>query len=165
MLEPLFAPTSSIWSPMPSSGFGWYQPPPGIGNRPNGAAPSPFAAAPLGMPEISAQSLVAAIAQRRGQPQGPVTDQDVEEFLYDTFELLAGAGDVELRCEGGRVTLTGTVAHKRLKHDLGEIVWAIPAVTDVQNNVAIAARRRGRPATGPREGEAPSNAPARKQQA
>jgi hypothetical protein len=115
------------------------------------------------MPEISPQTLVAAVAQRRGQPQGPATDQDIEEFLYDTFELLAGAGDVELRSEGGRVALTGTVAHKRLKHDLGEIVWAIPAVTDVQNNVVIAARRRGRPATGPREGEGPSNAPARKQ--
>jgi hypothetical protein len=163
MLEPLFAPTSSIWSPIPASGFGWYQTPPGIGNRPSGPPPSPFGAVPIGMPEISAQLLVAAVAQRRGQPQGPVTDQDVEEFLYDTFELLAGAGDVDLRCEGGRVALTGTVAHKRLKHDLGEIVWAIPAVTDVQNNVAIAARRRGRPTTGPRESEGSSNAPARKQ--
>ncbi|MGH9142745.1 MAG: BON domain-containing protein [Vicinamibacterales bacterium] len=163
MLEPLFAPTSSIWTPIPSPGFGWYQMPPGIANRPSGPSPSPFGGVPIGMPELSAQSLVAAVAQRRGQPQGPVTDQDVEEFLYDTFELLAGAGDVDLRCESGRVTLTGTVAHKRLKHDLGEIVWAIPAVTDVQNTVAIAARRRGRPAPGPREGEGPSNAPARKQ--
>ena len=57
----------------------------------------------------------------------------------------------------------GTVAHKRLKHDLGEIVWAIPAVADVQNNVAITARRRGRPAAGPRDGETSSNPPARKQ--
>jgi hypothetical protein len=163
MLEPLFAPTSSIWTPTPSSGFSWYQTPPGIANHPNGPSPAPFGAVPIGMPEISAQSLVVAVAQRRGQPQGPVTDQDIEEFLYDTFELLAGAGDVELRCEGGRVALTGTVAHKRLKHDLGEIVWAVPAVTDVQNNVAIAARRRGRPTTGSRESEGPSNAPARKQ--
>jgi hypothetical protein len=161
MLEPLFTPTPSIWTAIPSSGFGWYQPPPAIGNRPNGPAPSPFGAAPIGMPEISAHALVAAVAQRRGQPQGPVTDQDVEEFLYDTFELLAGAADVELRCESGRVTLTGTVAHKRLKHDLGEIAWAIPAVADVQNNVAIAARRRGRAATGSRESEG-SSPPARK---
>ena len=162
MLEALFAPTSSIWTPIPSQGFGWYQTPPGIANRQNGSSPSPFGGLPIGMPEISAQSLVAAVAQRRGQPQGPVTDQDVEEFLYDTFELLAGAGDVDLRCEGGRVALTGTVAHKRLKHDLGEIVWAIPAVTDVQNNVAIAARRRGRPAAGPRDGESSSTPTARK---
>jgi hypothetical protein len=163
MLEPLFAPTSSIWTSIPASGFGWYQTPPGIGNRPSGPPPSPFSAIPIGVPDISAQLLVAAVAQRRGQPQGPVTDQDVEEFLYDTFELLAGAGDVDLRCEGGRVALTGTVAHKRLKHDLGEIVWAIPAVTDVQNNVVIAARRRSRPTTGPRENDGASNAPARKQ--
>jgi hypothetical protein len=163
MLEQLFAPTPAIWTPVASPGFGWYQTPPGIGARPSGPSSSPFGGVPIGMPEISAQSLVAAVAQRRGQPQGPVSDQDVEEFLYDTFELLAGAGDVDVRCEGGRVALTGTVAHKRLKHDLGEIVWAIPAVTDVQNHVAIAARRRGRPTTGPREGEGPSNAPARKQ--
>lgn len=162
MLEQLFAPTPAIWTPAPSQGFGWYQTPPGIGARPNGPSPSPFGGVPIGIPEISAQSLVAAIAHRRGQPQGPVSDQDVEEFLYDTFELLAGGGDVDIRCENGRVTLTGSVAHKRLKHDLGEIVWAVPAVTDVQNNVAITARRRGRPATGPRDSE-PSAAPARKQ--
>ena len=162
MLEQLFAPTPPIWTPVPSAGFGWYQTPPGVGTRPNGPSPSPFGSVPIGMPEISAQSLVAAIAQRRGQPQGPVSDQDVEEFLYDTFELIAGAADVDVRCENGRVTLTGSVAHKRLKHDLGEIVWAIPAVTDVQNNVAIAARRRGRPSAGSRESE-PSSAPARKQ--
>ncbi len=162
MIEQLFAPTPSIWTPVSSPGLGWYQTPPGIGTRPSGPSPSPFGAVPIGMPEISAQSLVAAVAQRRGQPQGPVSDQDVEEFLYDTFELLAGAADVDIRCENGRVTLTGSVAHKRLKHDLGEIVWAVPAVTDVQNNVAIAARRRGRAATGPRESEA-SSAPARKQ--
>jgi hypothetical protein len=59
------------------------------------------------------------------------------------------------------VTLTGSVSHKRLKHDLGEIAWAIPAVTDVHNNMTITTRRRGRAAS--KETDAQSNAPARKQ--
>jgi hypothetical protein len=60
--------------------------------------------------------------------------------------------------------LTGSVPHKRLKRDIGEIAWAIPGVNDVQNNLTIAARRRSRTAN--RESEAhPSgpNAPVRKQ--
>jgi hypothetical protein len=53
---------------------------------------------------------------------------------------------VEVRCEGGRATLSGNVQHKRVKRDVGEIAWAIPALTDVQNNVTITSRRRGRAA-------------------
>jgi osmotically-inducible protein OsmY len=49
-----------------------------------------------------------------------------------------------VRCEGGRAIVTGSVPHKRLKRDVGEIAWAIPALNDVQNNITIAARRRGR---------------------
>jgi hypothetical protein len=162
MIEQLFAPAASMWTPVPSQGFGWYQSPVGVVNRSPGAPGSTFGSVPLGMPEISAPALVAVVAMRRGQPQGPTTDQEIEEFTYDTFELLVGAGDVDVRVEGGRVTLTGSVAHKRLKHDLGEIVWAIPAVTDVQNNIAITARRRGRAPGVTKEAEGPS-ASARKQ--
>ncbi len=133
MIEPLFATAPSLWTPVPSPGLGWYQTPMGVGNRSTGASGSPFASVPFGMPEISAPALVAAVA--------------------------AGAGDVDVRCEGGRVTLTGGVSHKRLKHDLGEIAWAIPAVSDVQNNMTLTARRRGRS----RDADAQSNAPARKQ--
>jgi hypothetical protein len=75
---------------------------------------------------------------------GPTSDQDVEEFIYDALELLPGAGDVEVRCEGGRTTLTGSVPHKRLKRDVGEIAWAIPGINDVQNNIGITTRRRSR---------------------
>src|SRR5437588_539977 len=66
---------------------------------------------------VTAPQLLAAVAIRRGQPQGPTNDQEVEDFIYDAFELLPGASDVEVRCEGGRVTLTGTVQHKRVKRD------------------------------------------------
>jgi len=163
MIESLFAPAPSIWAPMPSPGLGWYQTPVGVGSRSTAPSGSTFAPISLGMPEISAPALVAAVAVRRGQPHGPTTDPEVEEFIYDTFELLMGAGDVDVRSEGGRVTLTGNVSHKRLKHDLGEIVWAIPAVTDVQNNMTITARRRGRPIGVSKDSDAQSNAPARKQ--
>jgi hypothetical protein len=107
----------------------------------------------LGIPEIATvQGLLGAVAMRRGQPMGPTNDNEIEEFIYDALEFLSGSNEVEVRCEGGRATLTGNVPHKRLKRDVGEIVWAIPAINDVQNNVTITARRR-RAQT--REAEAP----------
>jgi hypothetical protein len=60
------------------------------------------------------------------------------------MELLPGSSDVEVRCEGGRVTLTGNVPHKRIKRDVGELAWAIPAISDVVNNITITGRRRSR---------------------
>lgn len=104
---------------------------------------------------VPAAALLAAVAVRRGQPQGPANDQEVEDFLYDALELLPGTSDVEVRCDNGRATLAGTVHHKRIKRDVGEVAWAIPAVNDVQNNVTITSRRRARVAGG-REVEAPA---------
>ena len=115
----------------------------------------PFAPGPLASPlvgpvgadamvGVTAPSLLAAVAMRRGQPQGQINDQEAEDFLYDALELLPGAADVEIRCEGGRVTLTGSVQHKRVKRDVGEIAWAIPGLNDVQNNVTIASPARVR---------------------
>jgi hypothetical protein len=52
---------------------------------------------------------------RRGQPLGPTNDQEVEDFIYDALDLLPGAIDVDVRCETGRVTLSGAVQHKRVK--------------------------------------------------
>ena len=110
---------------------------------------------------LTAPSLLAAVAVRRGQPYGPTTDQEVEDLIYDALELVPGTSDVEVRCEAGRATLTGSVPHKRAKHDIGEIAWAIPVLHDVQNNVTIASRRRSRGGT--RESEGGVNAPNRKQ--
>jgi len=102
--------------------------------------------------------LLAAVAMRRGQLQGPTNDQETEDFVYDALELLPGAADVEVRCDSGRLTLTGNVQHKRLKRDVGEIAWAIPSLVDVLNNVTITSRRRPR-----NREEAVSNVSARKQ--
>ena len=93
---------------------------------------------------VTAPALLTAVAMRRGQPLGPTNDQEVEDFIYDAFDLLPGTNDVEVRVEGGRAVLSGSVPHKRLKRDLGELAWAIPALNDVQNNVMITARRRSR---------------------
>ena len=108
-----------------------------------------------------ARALVAAVALRRGQPMGPTNDQEIEEFIYDAFEMLLGTNEVEVRVDGARATLTGSVAHKRLKRDVGEVAWAIPNVADVQNNVTIVGRRRARAG---RETE-PQSAPAGRKQA
>jgi BON domain len=110
---------------------------------------------------ITAPALLAAVAMRRGQPLGPTNDHEMEEFLYDALDLLPGTNDVEVRCDAGRVTLTGMVQHKRLKRDVGEIAWATPGVNDVVNNVNIAARRRPRAAG--REAEPQPAATGRKQ--
>jgi hypothetical protein len=109
---------------------------------------------PLITPEIPVAALVAAVAVRRGRPQGPANDHEIEDFIYEVFEFVSGAGEVEVRCEGGRVTLSGPVFHKRIKHDVGEIVWALPVVNDVQNNVTLTTRRRSRlPNRGDSEGQ------------
>jgi hypothetical protein len=131
---------------------------------PNLSGPSPFGPPALVVADaagITAPALLAAVALRRGQPQGPRNDQEVEDFLYDALELIPGTGDVEVRCEAGRATLTGSVQHKRLKRDIGEIAWAVPVLSDVQNNVTIASRRRARGSS--REGEQTAGGSPRKQ--
>ena len=109
---------------------------------------------------VTALALLATVAMRRGQPFGPTNDREIEDFIDDALDLIPGTSDVEVRCEGGRATFTGSVPHKRVKRDIGEIAWAIPTLTDVQNNIMIAARRRSRPPN--REAESPGAAGVRK---
>jgi hypothetical protein len=143
---------SGIPSVMPSPGglpAGIYAPSSGM---PVGATVPAFAGSEIAV-GVPVPALLATVAVRRGQPLGPTNDQEIEDFIYDAFELLPGAGEVDVRCEGGRVTVSGAVQHKRLKRDVGEIAWAIPGVNDVHNTVTIAARRRARAVT--RETESP----------
>ena len=164
MAPPLYGPgVSGTFGPS-AGGFPSYGIPgpwPGFGQGVPGFSGSPpFAGQEMsaGVP-ASASALVSVIAMRRGQPMGPTNDREIEEVIYDALEFLSGTNEVEARCEGGRITLTGNVSNKRIKRDVGEIAWAIPSVTDVQNNVTITARRRGRhdqreesqPATGGRK--------------
>jgi len=129
-----------------------------FGNGLTSIVPMPGAAGvPLAGVEMAggftAPALLAAVAVRRGQPLGPTNDQETEDFIGDALDLLAGSADIDVRCEAGRITLTGQVSHKRFKRDAGEIAWAIPGVNDVQNNVTIVARRRSRSTS--RESEPP----------
>lgn len=171
MIPAVFGSVTPNWTGM-SPGLTW----PGLGasmssvesGPVSGTMPGAFGlgAGPLNTPfaipgSISAPALLAAIAMRRGQPHGPTSEQDVEEFIYDALELLPGAGDIEVRCEGGRVSLSGSVPHKRIKRDAGEIAWAIPGIADINNTVTITARRRSRAFS--REAEAPPSAQSRKQ--
>ena len=150
MMEQLFGSGSPVWTGIPSPAFGWFQPPSAYGTRSS-----------VGSPIVTAPALLANVAMNRGQPSGPTNDQEIEDFLYDAFELLTGTNEVEVRCEGGRVTLTGSVPHKRLKRDIGEVAWVIPTINDVQNNVTIATRRRARSSS--REVEQHSGGANRKQ--
>lgn len=152
-LAPTLTAGPSFSSPMAYTTTGF--PPTAFGHL---TSVPPYAYQPI----LTAPALVAAVATRRGQLQGPTNDQELEDFLYDVLEVLPGANDVEVRSDGGRVALTGTVPHKRLKRDIGEIVWALGAVADVQNNIGIATRRRSRPAA-IREAETQPTGPARKQ--
>jgi BON domain len=184
MIEPLFGAAPSPWSGMPASGFGWPGP---VGARPlaNGGlaaagmppraayapfppelfnvAPFPTAPPPEVVGGYSVPALLSAVAIRSGQPLGPTNDQEIEDFVYDALEMLPGTNEVEVRCDGGRITLTGSVQHKRIKRDVGEIAWGIPIVNDVQNNVTIATKRRARPTQ--REGEQPQQQQSGRKQA
>src|SRR5215470_8606471 len=153
MAELLFGSAPQLWPSIPTSGFGPLPSYPTsraamiFQGPPSEHTPTPInpSIAPMfDFAGITPQALLATVALRRGQPTGPANDQDVEDFVYDALELLPGANDVEVRCENGRVTLAGTAPHKRVKRDAGEIVWAIPSVNDVQNNITIATRRRSR---------------------
>jgi len=134
-----------ILPPGPVTGFGAGAP--NYASTPTSASLSQWGP-PVNGPEMSvgitAPVLVSAIAMRRGQPAGPTSDQEIEDFIYDALDLLPGSSEVEVRCDAGRTSLAGAVTQKRLKRDIGEIAWAIPGINDVQNNIAIAPRRRAR---------------------
>jgi hypothetical protein len=184
MSESLYGSGVPLWSGVPSPGLTWLQPSipvgtqlpvPGVGFGPTMPGQFPLLQGqglfnmagaysnPVMGPDASANTtapaLLAAVAMRRGQPLGPTNDQEIEDFFYDALEVFPGAGEVEVKSEGGRVTLTGRVQHKKLKRDVGEIGWATPGVNDVQNNLTITGRRRARGAgreSAGREQEQPS---------
>jgi hypothetical protein len=176
MPEPFFGSSAPLWPTIPFLPFGHQAPLAGhrgmtfgvsgpVQSEPYALNTGLLTAAPFfGSPEIPSgitpAALIAAVAIRRGQPLGPTNDQELEDFIYDALDLLPGASDIEVRCEGGRVTLTGAVQQKRLKRDVGEIAWAIPPVNDVQNNITITARRRSRAQS--RETEPPTVVAGRK---
>jgi len=72
-------------------------------------------------------------------------DDEIEELIedaLDAYPFLSANSEIEVRCESGQVTLTGSAQHKRVKHAIGEIAWCVPGIIDVQNNIELAHRRR-----------------------
>ena len=110
MIDSPYAPVSQPWPAAASTGFGW----PGghLHLAAAGISPTQLLAAPAGIPD-GGYSVPALL--------GPTNDQEIDDFLYDALELFQGTGDVEVQVEGGRVTLSGTVQHKRLERDIGEV--------------------------------------------
>lgn len=138
--SPMTPPVTTLGGSAFPSGFA-------IAQTPLATSPYPTYISPE-MSGVTAPALLATVALRRGQPLGPTNDQEIEDFIYDALDLLPGTSEIDVRSESGRVLLTGSVQQKRLKRDAGEIVWAIPGVNDVQNNVTIVARRRSRQQVG-----------------
>ena len=101
MIEPLFTSSAPLWTTVPPTGFA-LQAPMAMGNGPIaapifGPSTTPYSNAFSFVGRdfgsgLSAPALLAAIAMRRGQPQGPTNDQEVEDFIYDVLEVLPGAG-------------------------------------------------------------------------
>lgn len=147
--------------PPAAFGFGYAPSPFGVG----GYAPfSVGSYAPFGIGEVMGQSL-ALQPSTLGRPIGfqpPLagagtvpqfqhglsripTDEEIVDLISEALDvdpLLSGSGEVEVRCESGQVTLTGTVQNKRIKHAIGELAWSVPGIADVQNNLELASRRR-----------------------
>ena len=89
---------------------------------------------------------------------GLPTDEEIVEMIYDAFDadpLVPWDADIDVSVEAGTVTLAGTVPNKRIKHAAGDDAWWIPGVTDVQNNLEVTGRHRGRGAPAP-EAEKPA---------
>lgn len=185
MIQAPFGSVAPAWTGMPMPAFAWPPLSQPFGSPPQTLQPQPQPPSPvtgwlgsgggpalaftplvtsLNVPDgMTAQALMVMMAMRRGLAQGPTTDHDVEELIYDALELFPGAAEVEVRCEGGRITLSGNVPHKRLKHDIGELAWAIPGINDVTNSLSITGRRRQRAFAGGREAESPATGQSRKQ--
>ena len=97
MIAPLFFPPQSI----PSVASGVSPPaqsmvassalPPNAPGLANGMVPGLSPVSSLLAAEITGSppsGLLAAVAIRRGQPQGPTNDHEVEDFIYDAIDLL-----------------------------------------------------------------------------
>src|SRR5262245_4627050 len=108
MNEPLFGSVSQPWAAAP------FPPTTGSVSAAVGGMPVGVTIPSFVRSEVPVPTLLATVAVRRGQPRGPSNDQEIEDFLYDTLELIPGSGEVEVRCDGGRVSFTGTVPNKRL---------------------------------------------------
>ena len=74
-------------------------------------------------------------------------DEQIREMIFDSIDadpIVPYDSDCNVEVTGGLVTLTGTVPNKRIKHAIGDDAWWIPGVMDVNNQLEVAGRARGR---------------------
>jgi hypothetical protein len=78
---------------------------------------------------------------------GLPTDEEIVEMVYDAIDddpLIPYDADIDVKCDAGEVTLTGTVPNKRMKHAAGDDAWWVPGVVDVHNQINVSGRRRAK---------------------
>lgn len=68
--------------------------------------------------------------------------EEVNDRLTD--DPLVDASDVTVTVAGGEVTLSGTVDSRPARRRAEDLAWAVPGVTQVQNNIRPADRTGGR---------------------
>jgi hypothetical protein len=81
-------------------------------------------------------------------PAPPLDDEAIRELVFDVIDAdptILPDVDVEIDVNAGIVTLKGRVPGKRTKHAVGEAVWWIPSVVDVNNQLQVSPRRERRP--------------------
>jgi len=74
---------------------------------------------------------------------GLPTDDETVEMTYDAIDndpLIPYDADINVDCDAGTVTLTGTVSSKQIKHAAGDDAWWIPGVDDVHNDLSVEIR-------------------------
>jgi osmotically-inducible protein OsmY len=89
-------------------------------------------------------------AHGRGPKGDRRTDERIREEIceqlsrpfgrFDASELAAerlDVGDVTVSVDGGKVTLEGTVAERRMKHYIEDLVDACPGVQDIDNRIRV----------------------------
>jgi hypothetical protein len=81
------------------------------------------------------------IREKFGRPSRHYTRSD-ERIREDVYERLMAqdwvdADDVEVRCQGGEITLTGTVPSRRDKRLCEELAEAVLGVKDVHNQLRV----------------------------
>ncbi len=75
---------------------------------------------------------------------GLPTDNEITEMVYDAIDadpIIPFDADINVDCDAGKVTLTGTVSNKEIKHAAGDDAWWIPGVDDVDNQITVVPRR------------------------
>lgn len=63
------------------------------------------------------------------------------ERALDNDPAIPAHAEIGVDVDNGVVTLTGTVANKRIKHAAGDDAWFIPQVLDVHNEISVVSHR------------------------